>query len=116
MKISLVFLALVFAALMLLAAIAPALAITPELGLPHSLHPGKNGSFMSTNWSGYAVTGSKGSVTSVSGSWIVPSVTGGVNNGFVNGSASGYKAGYSVDGLKETELVTQMEKLLHTTP
>src|SRR5262245_32211875 len=28
----------------------------------------------STNWSGYAITGSKGSVTEVKGSWIVPSV------------------------------------------
>jgi hypothetical protein len=29
----------------------------------------------STNWGGYAVTGSSGSVTDVKGSWIVPSVT-----------------------------------------
>jgi hypothetical protein len=29
----------------------------------------------STNWSGYAVTGANGSVTSVSGSWIVPATT-----------------------------------------
>ncbi|HEX4921820.1 MAG TPA: G1 family glutamic endopeptidase [Candidatus Bathyarchaeia archaeon] len=29
----------------------------------------------STNWSGYAVTGPNGSVSSVQGSWIVPSVT-----------------------------------------
>src|SRR5690348_12236358 len=31
--------------------------------------------FCSTNWSGYAVTGPNGSVSSVQGSWIVPSVT-----------------------------------------
>jgi hypothetical protein len=30
----------------------------------------------STNWSGYAVTSSNGAVTSVSGSWVVPAVTG----------------------------------------
>jgi hypothetical protein len=29
----------------------------------------------STNWSGYAVTGAKGSVTDVKASWIVPAVT-----------------------------------------
>jgi hypothetical protein len=30
----------------------------------------------STNWSGYAVDGSAGSMTDVSGSWVVPAVTG----------------------------------------
>jgi hypothetical protein len=30
----------------------------------------------STNWSGYAVTAGRGAVTAVSGSWVVPSVTG----------------------------------------
>lgn len=33
------------------------------------------GTVCSTNWSGFAVTGPNGSVSSVKGSWIVPSVT-----------------------------------------
>src|SRR2546426_4242709 len=35
-----------------------------------------SGSFSSTNWSGYAVTGSSGSVTDAKGSWKVPTVVG----------------------------------------
>jgi len=35
-----------------------------------------NGSSTSTNWSGYAVVGGKGSVTDVKGSWIVPAIQG----------------------------------------
>ncbi|HEX5271002.1 MAG TPA: hypothetical protein VFW33_10960 [Gemmataceae bacterium] len=31
----------------------------------------------STNWSGYAVTAKSGSVTAVSGSWVVPAVSAG---------------------------------------
>src|SRR5262245_38118591 len=31
----------------------------------------------STNWSGYAVNTSRGAVTAVSGTWVVPTVTGG---------------------------------------
>ena len=34
------------------------------------------GSFTSTNWSGYAVTGAAGSVTDAKGSWKVPSIVG----------------------------------------
>jgi peptidase A4-like protein len=34
------------------------------------------GSFQSTNWSGYAVTGSTGSVTDAKGSWKVPAIVG----------------------------------------
>jgi hypothetical protein len=33
-----------------------------------------DGSVTSTNWSGYAVTGLEGSISSVTGSWIVPTV------------------------------------------
>jgi hypothetical protein len=40
-------------------------------GPAHSHH-----STSSTNWAGYAVTGSKGSVSKVSGSWIVPKIHG----------------------------------------
>jgi peptidase A4-like protein len=35
----------------------------------------RQGAASSSNWSGYAVTGAKGSVQDVKGSWIVPSVT-----------------------------------------
>ena len=35
-----------------------------------------SGSFSSTNWSGYAVTGSAGSVTDAKGSWKVPTIVG----------------------------------------
>jgi hypothetical protein len=38
-------------------------------------HVRDDGTADSTNWSGYAVTGASGSVTSVSGSWIVPAST-----------------------------------------
>jgi hypothetical protein len=61
--------------LLLLAALAPVLAVSPNLSLtPRVIR--FNGTSQSTNWSGYAVTGSTGSVTSVSGSWIVPTATG----------------------------------------
>lgn len=71
-------LVLVFCALMLLASLTPALAMSTL-----SMHPGigfvllGDGSYTSTNWSGYAVTGSSGSVTSAAGSWTVPAVTAG---------------------------------------
>jgi hypothetical protein len=67
--------AFVMGSLMLLAALSPALATAPKLSLTtRTRHD--DGNYYSTNWSGYAVTGSTGSVTSVSGSWIVPTVTG----------------------------------------
>lgn len=48
----------------------------PHQHRPASLrHTRDDGTADSTNWSGYAVTGANGSVTSVSGSWIVPPVT-----------------------------------------
>lgn len=59
--------------LMLLAVVSPALAATSTLSLAPRIRVGTNNS--SANWSGYAVTGNKGSVTSVSGSWTVPGVT-----------------------------------------
>jgi hypothetical protein len=34
-----------------------------------------DGTWQSSNWSGYSVTGSTGSITEASGSWIVPQVT-----------------------------------------
>src|SRR5271165_3522741 len=38
-------------------------------------HTHEDGTAVSTNWSGYAVTGANGSVTSVTGSWVVPPAT-----------------------------------------
>jgi hypothetical protein len=62
--------------LLLLAAISPALALSSQITAHGIEGASVNGSsWYSTNWSGYAVTGSTGSVTSVSGSWIVPTVT-----------------------------------------
>ncbi len=67
-------LAITIGALILLAAISPALATTPQPDLkPRIRYDATNG--YSTNWSGYAVTGAAGSVSSVSGSWIVPQAT-----------------------------------------
>lgn len=74
MKRSTSLFAFVIGSLTLLAALSPALAATPKLSLAPRIRP-ENSNY-STNWSGYAVTGSTGSVTSVSGSWIVPTATG----------------------------------------
>lgn len=38
-------------------------------------HMHEDGTATSTNWSGYAVTGASGSVTSVTGSWVIPAAT-----------------------------------------
>jgi hypothetical protein len=54
-------------------------------------HP-RNGFYTSSNWSGYAVTGNNGSVTSVSGSWVVPTAT-------CSSSPNGYAAFWvGIDG------------------
>src|SRR5436853_6490133 len=45
----------------------------PQLSLAPQVH---DGSFQSTNWSGYAVTGSSGSVSIAKGSWTVPAIQG----------------------------------------
>ncbi len=54
------------------------LAITSATPLPQlALAPrNHNGSFSSTNWSGFAVTGSSGSVSDAKGSWVVPAIQG----------------------------------------
>jgi len=63
--------------LMILAAFSPALALAVPMMAPGMSAGSVTGSsWYSTNWSGYAVTGSAGSVTSVEGSWAVPTVTG----------------------------------------
>ena len=58
---------------MLLASLAPAFALSqPQPTLAPRIRARAG---TSTNWSGYAVTGSKGSVTYAVGSWVVPTVT-----------------------------------------
>jgi Peptidase A4 family len=42
---------------------------------PVSIVSSAHGSAQSTNWSGYAVTGSSGSITVAGGSWVVPAVS-----------------------------------------
>jgi len=50
--------------------------VVPHQHGPASLrHLRYDGAAESTNWGGYAVTGANGSVTSVSGSWVVPAST-----------------------------------------
>jgi hypothetical protein len=61
--------------LMLLASLSPALALSPIMA-SGMCAGGSGSSWYSTNWSGYAVTGSSGSVTYVQGSWKVPAVAG----------------------------------------
>ncbi|OLB72739.1 hypothetical protein AUI06_00460 [archaeon 13_2_20CM_2_52_21] len=63
--------ATVFIALSFLMA-ASALPV-PQLTLAPRMH---EGSFQSTNWSGYAVTGASGSVSDAKGSWTVPAIHG----------------------------------------
>jgi len=66
---------LFISSLMLLAAFSPALALTSPIMTPGiALLRSSNGSYKSLNWSGYAVTGATGSVTSVTGSWTVPTL------------------------------------------
>ena len=56
----------------------------------------------SSNWAGYAVTGARGSVTFVNGSWVVPSVTG------CSSTSSSYSSfwvgidGYSSSSVEQT--------------
>src|SRR3989449_6264263 len=61
--------ALIVLSFLSLASAAPVLQLT----LAPRTH---DGSFQSTNWSGYAVTGSSGSVSIAKGSWTVPAIQG----------------------------------------
>ena len=66
--------ALLFSVIVILAAISPALAETPQPSMrPRELTDSNSSSY---NWAGYAVSDPAGLVTYVSGSWIVPSVSG----------------------------------------
>jgi len=65
--------------LMLLAAISPAFAISSPIEAPGMNSVGINdATAKSINWNGNAETGS--SVTSASGSWVVPSITGAISS------------------------------------
>jgi hypothetical protein len=67
-------LAMFFFVTLLLGAAASAIP-APQIGLAPRIHWGRSdSSWLSTNWSGYAVTGSAGSVTDVKGSWKVPAI------------------------------------------
>jgi hypothetical protein len=61
--------------IVLLSAFSPALAVTQHVSMGPRAIMGTTLD-TSSNWAGYAVTGDAGSVTTVSGSWTVPSVTG----------------------------------------
>lgn len=66
--------------LMLLAVFSPAVAMSAASMVPGiGIRSLSDSSYSSTNWSGYAVTGATGSVTSASGSWSVPAVTAGAS-------------------------------------
>jgi hypothetical protein len=100
--------AFVVGALLLLAALSPAFAVAPRLSLVLKLAH-DNGSSNSTNWSGYAVTGSTGSVTSVSGSWIVPTVTGGSKTTAYSSFWVGID-GYSSSTVEQTGTDSDMQR------
>jgi hypothetical protein len=69
-------LAMFFFVTLLLGAAASAIP-APQIGLAPRIHWGRSdSSWLSTNWSGYAVTGSAGSVSDVKGSWKVPAIVG----------------------------------------
>ncbi len=66
--------AVLIGVIILVTMVSPALAAEPQISMaPKTLTADSS---QSTNWSGYAITGAAGSITSVSGSWIVPAVTG----------------------------------------
>ncbi len=92
--------------LMILAAFSPALALTSSIAAPRMIIESINGSSVtSSNWSGYAVTATPGSVTYASGSWIVPAVT---------GTSNSYAAcwtgidGYSSSTVEQTGTISYM--------
>ena len=69
-----------------------------------------NGSYTSTNWSGYAVTGATGSVTSVNGSWTVPAVTAGTSRTTTYYSAFWVGIdGFSSSTVEQTGTISQIQ-------
>jgi hypothetical protein len=82
MKAATKFAILFVCSLMLLATFSPAFASVP-MTMPGMVSlNSSNSNWYSSNWSGYAVNGSAGSVTSASGSWIVPTVSGGMGTAY----------------------------------
>jgi hypothetical protein len=68
------YLAIIVAIALLASVFAPLVAVSgAELALAPRIHIDQS---TSSNWGGYAVQSTSGSVTSVKGSWVVPSVTG----------------------------------------
>src|SRR5208283_1022555 len=77
-KLAIVFVGLI----MFLAAISPVFA-SGSMTMPGMVSlSSSNSNWYSSNWSGYAVNGSAGSVTSASASWIVPTVSGGTGTAY----------------------------------
>ena len=69
--------------LMFLAAFSSAFALPGSMTMPAMVQLSySNSNWYSSNWSGYAVNASAGSVTSASGSWIVPTVSGGTGTAY----------------------------------
>ncbi len=72
---------LLIASLMLLAAIGSTIALPNALAAPTMSRADSTiKATSSTNWSGYAVTGATGSVTSANGSWTIPTMTAGASS------------------------------------
>ncbi len=84
----------------------PTLTMDPGIGFRHF----SNGSYTSTNWSGYAVTGATGSVTSVNGSWTVPAVTAGTSRTTTYYSAFWVGIdGFSSSTVEQTGTISQIQ-------
>jgi Peptidase A4 family len=76
MRLSRLFLSTAIIAALVISFVAPVLPIFAVPSHAHNSHPIiRDGTYASTNWSGYAVASSVDSVTAASGSWNVPSVT-----------------------------------------
>jgi Peptidase A4 family len=91
-------------------AFRPGGLMTRPSGAIHSVGHTRNGytEVESTNWSGYAVTGSNGAFTSVSASWTQPTATCSGSGGGHHRSSDQYAAfwvgldGYSSDSVEQT--------------
>ncbi len=66
--------AVLIGVIMLVTVVSPALAATSQISMGPKIPTAAT--WLSSNWSGYAVTGDSGSVSAVYGSWVVPTVTG----------------------------------------
>jgi Peptidase A4 family len=76
MRVSRLFLSAAIIAALVISFVAPVLPIFAATSRNHNSHPIiRDGTYASTNWSGYAVASSVDSVTAASGSWNVASAT-----------------------------------------